>query len=312
MSGSQIQDYNLAYLSSTTTPLSPTLRNQVHLAVKSYYRYQSGRNPVFTSADVSNRYQPTHSYKPFLEHINERRSTRKKDPYLNGDLGIVQRKVTQKRMSPEVVLDLIIACSLIRDAFLLTLLYNTGMRIGEALGLRHCDIDLSDKIVWIIPRADNENGARAKSRRTRSVPVMPYIIDMYEDYITSDEYVDAFESGTEYVFCNVSRGRIGKALSKSYAENLKGYLIKRTGHQFTWHYFRHTHASEAIADGHGLLAVADRLGHVSPQTTLDFYKHLFSSEVRKLHLSGPSGLEKRLEEFRAAGLTLGTGGIKWI
>tara|TARA_R110001599_G_scaffold241142_2_gene440724 strand:+ start:7581 stop:8141 length:561 start_codon:yes stop_codon:yes gene_type:complete len=186
------------------------------------------------------------------------------------------------------------------------------MRIGEALGLRHCDIDLSDKIVWIIPRADNENGARAKSRRTRSVPVMPYIIDMYEDYITSDEYVDAFESGTEYVFCNVSRGRIGKALSKSYAENLKGYLIKRTGHQFTWHYFRHTHASEAIADGHGLLAVADRLGHVSPQTTLDFYKHLFSSEVRKLHLSGPSGLEKRLEEFRAAGLTLGTGGIKWI
>ncbi|WP_374961088.1 tyrosine-type recombinase/integrase [Spongiibacter tropicus] len=304
--------YNLAYFSSALPPLSPTLRNQVHLAVKSYYRYHSGRTPVFATVDVSQHYQPDQSYKSFLEHINARRTSRKKDPYLQGDLGKVRRKITQKRMSPESVLDLIRACHLIRDAFLITLLYNTGMRIGEALGLRHSDIDLADKIIWIIPRSDNENGARAKSRRARAVPVMPYVIAMYEDYITDDEYAPAFESGTEYVFCNVAKGRIGKALSKSYSENLKGYLIKRTGYQFTWHHFRHTHASEAIADGHGLLAIADRLGHASPQTTLDFYKHLFSSEVRKLHLSGPDRLEKRLEELRSAGISLSTGGLKWI
>ena len=130
--------------------------------------------------------------------------------------------------------------------------------------------------------------------------------------MTSDEYEKAFESGTEYVFCNVQRGRIGRALSKSYAENLKKYLINRTGHYFTWHQFRHTHASEAIADGHGLLAVADRLGHASPQTTLDFYKHLFSSEIRRLHLSGPERLEKRLKEFGEHGIHLTDRGTKWI
>ncbi len=186
------------------------------------------------------------------------------------------------------------------------------MRIGEALGLRHADVDLADGVIWVIPRSDNENGARAKSKRARAIPVMPYLLEMYEDYITSTEYLAAFESGTEYVFCNVKKGRIGKALSRSYAENLKTYLIKRTGYTFTWHHFRHTHASEAIADGHGLLAVADRLGHASPQTTLDFYKHLFSSEVRKLHLTGPNKLKERLEEFMESGTQLAERGIKWI
>ncbi len=306
---------NLAYLTSSVapiSPLSPTLRNQIHLSVKSFYRYLTGRTPTFANVTESNRYQGTHSYKPFLEHINQRRNTRQKDPYLRGDLGLIQKRVTLKRMSPEIVLDLILACHLIRDAFLLTLLYNTGMRIGEALGLRHTDIDLAEKIIWVIPRADNENGARAKSGRARAIPVMPYLLEMYEDYLTSEEYVAAFESGTEYVFCNVQRGRVGRALSKSYAENLKTYLIKRTGCVFTWHNFRHTHASEAIADGHGLLAVADRLGHASPQTTLDFYKHLFSSEIRKLHLTGPDNLEKRLREFRDSGVHLSEREIKWI
>lgn len=314
LQSSDVSIRNVSFIQVSVKPLSPTLRNQVHLAVKSFYRYLSGRNPMFSSDIdvVSTRYQGVESYKPFLEHINQRRSSTSKDRYLSGNLHEVQKRITQKRLSPETILELIKSCRLIRDAFLVTLLYNTGMRIGEALGLRHTDIDLSEGVIWVIPRGDNENGARAKSRRARAIPVMPYLLNMYEDYITSDEYLEAFESGSEYVFCNVQRGRIGRALSRSYAENLKNYLIKRTSRSFTWHQFRHTHASEAIADGHGLLAVADRLGHASPQTTLDFYKHLFSAEVRKLHLTGPEGLEKRLEEFRKAGTHLTERGLKWI
>ena len=312
LSNADVSAFNVSFLVSPVKPLSATLKNQVHLAVKSFYRYLSGRNPVFDNFNESTRYQSVGSYKPFLEHINQRRSTRQKDRYLSGNLSSVQKKITEKRLAPEAVLELIQACRLIRDAFLLTLLYNTGMRIGEALGLRHTDIDLAESVIWVIPRSDNENGARAKSRRARAIPVMPYVLNMYEDYMTSDEYLDAFESGTEYVFCNVQRGTVGRALSRSYAENLKNYLKKRSGHVFTWHQFRHTHASEAIADGHGLLAIADRLGHASPQTTLDFYKHLFSAEIRKLHLTGPEKLEKRLEEFRQSGTHLSDRGAKWI
>lgn len=293
--------------------LSPSLKNQVHLAVKSFYRYLTGRESfAAVTTTESTRYIGTISYRPFLDHINSRRSSRKRDRYLSGDVALVQKKVLDKRLSPEEVLMLIKGCHLLRDAFLVTLLYNTGLRIGEALGLRHTDIDLSEKVIWVVPRDDNENLARAKSRRSRAVPVMDYVIQMYEDYMTSEEYSEAFESGTSYVFCNVQRGRVGRALSKSYAENLKSYLIKRTKIAFTWHMFRHTHASEAIAQGHGLLQVADRLGHSSPQTTADFYRHLFSREIRKMHLTGHENLKERLEEFQKASHHLSDRGIKWI
>jgi len=292
--------------------LSPSLKNQLHLATKSFYRYLQGRDPFeHVRGTQSQHHQGLNSYKPFLEHINSRRTTKQKDRYLRGDIGKIQKQVTEKRLSPESVLLLIKACHRLRDAFLVTLLYNTGMRIGEALGLRHTDIDLEDKIIWIIPRDDNENGARAKGQRVRAIPVMDYLLDMYEDFITSDEYQDAFEAGTEYVFCNIQRGSVGRALSRSYAENLKNYLKQRTAVTFTWHHFRHTHASEAIVDGYGLLEVAERLGHASPQTTMDFYKHLFSHEIRKLHLTGPEKLEKRLEEFRKLP-HITDRGVKWI
>lgn len=291
--------------------LSGSLKNQVHLAVKSFYGYCGGFPDLFAGKTVSNRYHSVNQINQFLAHIEHRKITKNKDPYLSGDISRARKKITEKRLKPEQVLDLIKSCSLLRDAFLVTLLYNTGMRIGEALGLRHADIDLSERVIWIVPRHDNQNGARAKSKKTRGIPVLDYIINMYEDYMTSVEYEPAFETGSEYVFCNVQRGTIGKALSQSYAENLKIYLQKRAKIQFSWHQFRHTHASEAIADGYGLLEVADRLGHASPQTTLDFYKHLFSSEVRKLHLTGPEKLKQRLDEYRSIN-SLSMGAIKWI
>src|SRR5690606_6689320 len=129
--------------------------------VKSFYRYLTGRSPVFDDSLVSHRYETVEAYRPFLEHINNRRTARRKDRYLSGNLDSVQKKITDKRLPPETVLDLVRSCRLIRDAFLITLLYNTGMRIGEALGLRHADIDLAAATIWVIPRCDNENGARA-------------------------------------------------------------------------------------------------------------------------------------------------------
>src|SRR5690606_27520952 len=222
--------------------------------------------------------------------------------YLRGNLGQVRRKVSEKRLVPEQVLELVKACQLLRDAFLVVLLYNTGMRIGEALGLRHADIDLTQQTIWVVPRDDNENGARAKSGRLRAIPTHGYVLNMYEDYVTSAEYLDAFESGTQYVFCNVQKGRIGRALTLSYAKKLCFYLTERSGVVFNWHMFRHTHASEAIAQGYSLLEVADRLGHASPQTTADFYRHLFSSEIRKLHLTGPERVQERLQQIREAEL----------
>src|SRR5260370_1255818 len=67
-----------------------------------------------------------------------------------------------------------------RDRLLVTLLAEAGLRIGEALGLRHEDIDAAAGLVAVVPRV-NANGARAKSGR-RLVPVPARVIRLYSDY----------------------------------------------------------------------------------------------------------------------------------
>ena len=53
---------------------------------------------------------------------------------------------------------LIEACERLRDRFLLTLLRGTGLRIGEALGLRHEDIDARRGLSWS-GRGEREPGS---------------------------------------------------------------------------------------------------------------------------------------------------------
>ena len=62
-------------------------------------------------------------------------------------------------LAPEQVQALLDACRHKRDRFLLALLYETGMRVGQALGLRHEDFVSRQRLVRIVPR-DNPNGAR--------------------------------------------------------------------------------------------------------------------------------------------------------
>ena len=59
----------------------------------------------------------------------------------------------------QVILD---ACEHLRDRLLFALMLDTGVRVGEALGLRHEDVAIAEKTITITPR-DNANRARAKS-----------------------------------------------------------------------------------------------------------------------------------------------------
>ncbi len=299
----EFPDPKVAFLPRKRIRLSHDIQNQAHMALKSVYRYLTSRDDLeIATADKNKAYDGHRTYKAFLDHINARQIVRKKDKYLQGNIGKAAKSAAEKRLTPEQVLKVIEACHLARDAFLVVLLYNSGFRIGEALGLRHVDFDLAEGVIWVMPRADNENQARTKGSKIRAVPMHDYVMGMYEDLMTSAEYASAFESGTEYVFCNVVKGRIGRALSLNYAKKLRELLIQRTRIDFHWHHFRHTHVSEAIAQGYSLLDVAERVGHASPQTTAEVYRHLFSSEMRKLHLTGPERVQRRLESITEAQL----------
>ena len=102
------------------------------------------------------------------------------------------------------------------------LLLETGLRIGEALGLRGCDMHLlpdsrslgcavAGAHVHVRHRA-NPNGALAKSLFPRTVPASDAVLASYADY----QYERArlgFGDGTEMVLVNLYHEPFGEAMT---------------------------------------------------------------------------------------------------
>ena len=88
------------------------------------------------------------------------------DEVARGPRRMIALKVPKKLprvLTTDEVQSILNACDRLRDRFLVALLYDSGMRIGEALGLRHHDIAAAERQVRIVSRR-NANGARSKSR----------------------------------------------------------------------------------------------------------------------------------------------------
>ena len=78
--------------------------------------------------------QPGRKYKSFLHHISKGALVKTRL------LKIKEPKTFPGCLTPEQVNTLVQTCNTLRDKFLIRLLYETGLRIGEALGLRHEDM----------------------------------------------------------------------------------------------------------------------------------------------------------------------------
>jgi integrase/recombinase XerD len=131
-------------------------------------------------------------WKPFLHHISKGRSQPRRT------IALKTGKKLPRVLSVVEVQAILDACGHLRDRFLFALLWETGVRIGEALGLRHEDIGAVEREITIYPRV-NANGARSKSRQSRTIPVRPHLIRLWADYL-SGEYGDL---DSDYVFVNL-------------------------------------------------------------------------------------------------------------
>ena len=169
------------------------------------------------------------------------------------------------------------ACEHLRDRFLLSLLAETGMRVGQALGLRHADFVSRKREVHIVPRADNANGARAKLRSAAVVPVSTPLVRLYSEYMHA-EYGDI---DSDYVFVNLFGGRVGAAMTYPAVHQLIGRIAARTGIGFTAHMLRHSHATDMVRRGVPIEVVARLLTHRSSTTTSQTYVHLDAADIRE-------------------------------
>jgi len=93
-------------------------------------------------------------WKPFLHHVS------KGKPYRGRGISLKAPKKLPRILTVAEAQAILDACTRLRDRFFFALLYDSGCRAGEALGLRHEDIAVSESEVSIVPR-ENANGARA-------------------------------------------------------------------------------------------------------------------------------------------------------
>ena len=210
------------------------------------------------------------SYKPLLHHVTKGR------PVPTRPVKLAVSRRAPRTLRPEEVVAVLAAPGRARDRFLLALLAETGMRVGQALGLRHADFVSRAKEVHLVPREDNANGARAKLRLPAVIPVTAGLVRTYSDYMHS-EYGDI---DSDYVFVNLWSGRIGAPMTYSAVHELVGRIRARTGVEFTLHMLRHTHATELVRSGVAIEVVARLLTHQSSTTTSQTYVHLDVDDVR--------------------------------
>lgn len=216
-------------------------------------------------------------YKPFLYGIA------KLKPIQARVVRVKRERRRVKTLTQQQVEQLIAACTHIRDKFLLTLLAQTGMRIGQALGLRHSDISVEENEIHIVPREHNVNGARAKSRHAYVIPDIPAsVMQLYTDYLVED--LGALESDhlPDYVFVNVWEGERGHPMTYDAVMSLFRRLRKRTAIEVAPHQFRHTRATSWLRDDQlSLESTSALLGHASIETTRATYDHRNMDDVKR-------------------------------
>ena len=269
----QGRDGTVAVLSDLAHHCGAATVNRKLAALASFYQFHA-RHGVKAGEVLRVMQRPGCGYagtafRPFLHHV-----TRK------GPQPRLAVKVTAARPLPRVltaaeaqaVLD---ACGHLRDRLLLGMLLDTGCRIGEALGMRHEDIDIGGCLVHVVPR-ENANGARAKGGRGRVVPASAPLMRLYADYLNREyQAVDS-----DYVFVNLWAAPAGRPMTYAAVYDLVTRLRSPTGIAFSPHWFRHTYATWLLRRGAGMETVKELLGHASVATTIDAYGHLTVEDAR--------------------------------
>jgi integrase/recombinase XerD len=215
------------------------------------------------------------NYKPFLHGIA------KTKPEASRVVAVTREQRQPKLLTNEQIQQLLDACNHLRDRFLLALLYETGMRIGQVLGLKHADLSVENGTLQIVPRDDNPNGARAKTRKTHTIPLPEKLLHLYTDYLVDELGALEVEALPDFVFVNLWEGEIGRPMTYAAVMSLVKRLRKRSGVTFAPHMFRHSRATTWIKEDHIALPVVSRLlTHASIQTTNDIYLQLSPEDLR--------------------------------
>ncbi len=140
-----------------------------------------------------------------------------------------------------------------RDAAVLSLLYGSGLRISEALGLRRSQAPLSTADALTV---------LGKGGKTRMVPVLPVVVESIGAYLAQCPWRLAPEGP---LFVGVKGGPLSPRIIQLAVEGLRGSL--GLPGSATPHALRHSFATHLLGRGGDLRAIQELLGHASLSTT---------------------------------------------
>jgi integrase/recombinase XerD len=249
--------------------------NTIMSVIFGFYEFHQRNGTVKAPEVYQYTNPPNRKYKPLLYEMTKSKAIKTKL------LKLKEPKTFPGTLTTEQVQELVDNCKNIRNQFLIKLLFETGIRIGEALGLRHEDIDsvAGKNEIHIVPRDDNTNDARNKPKAERIVQASGNLMRLYGRYII-DEYPDV---DSDYVFVNIWKGEIGSPMRYSTVRGLFRSLKKKTNIDAYSHLLRHTHATDLIRSGMDMTYVQKRLGHSSVQTTINTYVHVDDSDMKQAY-----------------------------
>ena len=247
----------------------PATVNAILASLSSFYRYHHRLGNTTIQLTESQGRANTR-YKSLLYHVHKRK------PIQRRIIGLKSPKKIPKTLKVDQIKTLLSHCHHSRDCFLFMLLYETGLRIGQALSLKHSDIRSWDNQVHTVYRQHTPHMVQNKSRRSYVIHVSPELMALYSDYVNT---LHAQRKRlNEYVFTNLSSNTpLTYASTRHFFERLS----KKSGIKVTAHMLRHTHATELIKHGWDASFVQKRLGHQHVQTTLGTYTHIDQNDLKQ-------------------------------
>ena len=156
----------------------------------------------------------------------------------------------------------------IRDHLIVSLLYSTGIRRAEALGLEDRDIYLSEQTIKVT----------GKRNKQRLIPISPGLADEIKRYQSArDEAFPDGYSGVRFLIGNKGKDLRADELHKIVKESLS--LVTGQAKRSP-HVLRHSFATAMLNHGADLQSIQQLLGHES-LTTTQVYTHLSFEELKK-------------------------------
>ena len=158
----------------------------------------------------------------------------------------------------------------IRDRAILEVMYATGMRVSELVGLKLSDLHLSLGLVQTLGKGDKE----------RIIPLGDYAIQWLERYLDEARPLLVANPSETHVFVN----HHGTGLSRQGIwKNLK-QLVREAGinKEVTPHTLSHSFATHLLENGADLRTVQELLGHADISTT-QIYTHITKKRMTDVY-----------------------------